>query len=159
MKDCELKTSDPMGVYELKIKYKGKTKVKNVNEKQVEKKKHKIIVIGDSHAQGCTVELKRNVDKDFEVQGFVYPGTGVGTITTSAQVDIQHLTKQDVIVIWGGAKDVGKNETKLDLAVYRNLLRGISHANLTLMDVPHGYHLGKTSYINKEVEAYNRKLR
>jgi hypothetical protein len=82
MKDCELKTSDPMGVYDLKIKYKGKTKVKNINEKQVEeKKKHKIIVNDDSHARGCAAEIKHNLHKDFEVQEFVYPCTGVETIT------------------------------------------------------------------------------
>ena len=33
-------------------------------------------------------------------------------VMTSAKIDIQHLSKQDVVVVWGGSKDVGKNETK-----------------------------------------------
>jgi hypothetical protein len=36
---------------------------------------------------------KLNLDEGFEVQGFVNPGTGVNTITTSAKTDIQHLSK------------------------------------------------------------------
>jgi hypothetical protein len=85
-------------------------------------KKHKIIVTGDSHAWGCTAEIKLNLHEGFEVQGFVNWGTGVNTITTSAKIDIQHLTKQDVIVVWGGSKDVGKNEINKGI-VYRDLLR------------------------------------
>jgi hypothetical protein len=37
--------------------------------------------------------------KCFEVQGFVTPGSGVSTITTSAKSDIQHISKQDVVVV------------------------------------------------------------
>ena len=49
-------------------------------------KEHKIIVIGDSHARGCAAEIKLNIDEGFKVQGFVTPGTGVSTITTSAKL-------------------------------------------------------------------------
>ena len=73
------------------------------------KKKHKIIVIGDSHERGCATEIQLNLDEGFGVQGFVTPGTGVSTTTTSAKSDIQHLSKQDVVVVWGGSRDVGKN--------------------------------------------------
>jgi len=62
-------------------------------------KKHKIIVIDDSHARARAAEIKLNLDEGFKVQGFVTPGTGVSSITTSAKIDIQHLSKQDVIVV------------------------------------------------------------
>jgi Flp pilus assembly protein CpaB len=75
------------------------------------------MVIGDSHARGCAVEIKLNLDECFGVQGFVNPGTAVNIITTSAKTDIQHLSKQDVVVVWGVSKDVGKNETKRVLTV------------------------------------------
>jgi acetylglutamate kinase len=49
---------------------------------------------------------------------------GLDTITTSAKIDIQHLSKQDVVVIWGGSKDVGKKmKQKRVLTVYKDLLR------------------------------------
>jgi hypothetical protein len=79
-------------------------------------KKHKIIIIGDSHARGGTSGIKYNSEEDFEFQGFVDPGTGVEIITNSAKVDSEHLTKQDVVVLWGGSKDV-KKKTKMELNV------------------------------------------
>jgi hypothetical protein len=36
--------------------------------------KHKILIIGDSHAQGIASEIKPNLEKDFEIQGFMKPG-------------------------------------------------------------------------------------
>ena len=67
-----------------------------------------MIVISNSHARGCVAEIKSNLDEDFEVQGFVNPGTGLNTIITSAKRDIQQLSKQDVVVVWGGSKYVEK---------------------------------------------------
>jgi hypothetical protein len=63
-----------------------------------------------------------------------------------------------VIVIWGGAKDVGKNKTKIELRCLQKFVKRNSHTNLILMGVPHRYDLDKTSCVNKEVEAYTRKL-
>jgi hypothetical protein len=94
----------------LEAKNEGRDKVKKQTNKQMEKK-HKVIVTSDSHARGCAAEIKSNLQKDFEVQEFVSPGTGVNTIITFAKRDIQQLSKQDVVV-WGGSKDVGKNEAK-----------------------------------------------
>jgi len=37
--------------------------------------------------------------------------------------DIQHLTKQGVVVVWGGSKDVGKMKQIRVLTVYTDLLR------------------------------------
>jgi len=106
-----LKACESMGAHAPKMKNESRDMVQRAKNKHVEKK-HKIIVIGDSHARGCAAEIKLNLDENFEVQGFVTPGTEVNTITTSAKSDIQHLSKQDVAVVWGGSKDVGKNETK-----------------------------------------------
>jgi hypothetical protein len=75
-------------------------------------KNHRIIVIGDSHAWGCAAEIKSNVDETFKGWGFVNPGKGLSNVITAAKGDIQQLSKQDVLVVWEGSKDVGKNETK-----------------------------------------------
>jgi hypothetical protein len=47
-------------------------------------KKKKIIVIGDSHAWGCTVEVANLVGKSYEVTGIVMPGARNKTITSVA---------------------------------------------------------------------------
>jgi len=46
-------------------------------------------------------------------------------VTNSGKIDIQHLPKQDVVVVWRGSMVVGKNETKRVLTVYRNLRQKI----------------------------------
>ena len=86
-----------MGTHEPKVKNESRDKVHKAKNKHM-KKKHKIIVTGNSHARGCAHEIKLNLDEGFEVQGFVNPGTGVNTITTSAKNDIKHLS-QDVVVV------------------------------------------------------------
>jgi hypothetical protein len=140
-------------------------KVKNENRGMVQraknkhaKKKHKIIVIGDSHARGCAAEIQLNLDEGFEVQGFVTPGTGVSTITTSANSDIQHLSKQDVVVVWGGSRDVGKKETNKGINCIQRFVKTNNHTNFIIMDVPHRYDLEQNSCVNKEVEKYNRRI-
>jgi hypothetical protein len=115
-------------------------KVQKAKNKHMEKK-HNIIVICYSHAQGCAAEIKLNLDEGLEVQGFANPGTGVNIITTSAKIDIQHLSKQDVVVIWGGSKYVGKNETKKGSNCIQRFVKTNNHTNFILMDAPHRYDL------------------
>jgi hypothetical protein len=50
-------------------------------------RKHKILIIGDSHARGCAAEIKANL----KVQGFVNPGVGLKTVTSTAKNDIRKL--------------------------------------------------------------------
>jgi len=104
-------------------------------------KKHRIIVIGDSHARGCAAEIKSNLDETFEVRGFVNPGAGFSTIITSAKGDIQQLSKQDVLVVWEGSKDVGKNETKQGINWIKSFVTTNKHTNIILMEVPHRHDL------------------
>ena len=140
-----------MKTYELKTRKDSREKMRQKTNKQ-EKKKHKIIVIGDSHARGCAVEIKTNLDKDFDVLGFVNPGAGLNTITTSAELDIQQLSKQDVVIVWGGSRDVGKNEEKQGINRIKNFVEMNKHTNIILMEVPHRHDLMQYSCVNKEVE-------
>lgn len=115
-------------------------------------KKHKIIIIGDSHARGCTSGIKYNLDEDFEVQGFVDPGTGVEIITNSAKVDIEHLTKQDVTVIWGGSKDVGKNSIRNGIKCIQNFVKTNSLTSIVIIGVQCRHDLDKISCVNRKVD-------
>jgi len=46
-------------------------------------------------------------------------------VKTYTKIYIQHLSKQDVVVVWGGSKDKGEKNKKQKRVVtlYRNLLR------------------------------------
>jgi hypothetical protein len=46
----------------------------------------------------------------FEVIGHVKPGSGIKMITDSVNQEVSTLTKKDVVVVWGAANDIAKNE-------------------------------------------------
>ena len=148
---------ESMGTHEPKVKNENRDMVHRAKNKHMEKK-HKIIVIGDSHAPGCAAEIQLNLDEGFKVQGFVTPGTGVSIITTSAKSYILRLSKQDVAVVWGGSRDVGKNETNKGINCIHSFVKTNSHTNFIIMDVLHRYDLEQNTCVNKEVEKYNRRI-
>jgi hypothetical protein len=79
-------------------------KKKTVRKKRVLKEEqHKVIVVGDSHARKCATELGQLLNNDFEVLGFVNPGSGMKYIKDTPGVKLQQLSKKDVLVLFGGA--------------------------------------------------------
>jgi hypothetical protein len=122
------------------------------------RKKHKVIIVGDSHARGCAAELSRNLGETSEITGYVKPGTGLETITNTAREEIGNLTKEDVILMWGGSNDIGKNASPAGLKHISNFAKCMSHTNIMTMNAPHRYDLLASSCVNKEVEVFNRKL-
>ena len=81
------------------------------NKKTSDKKQNKIIIIGDSHARGCAQELQHKLGHGFQVQGFVKPAANLQTIVNTSPKTMGKLTKKDVVVLWGGTRDVGRNKT------------------------------------------------
>ena len=70
--------------------------------KHAYQKQHKVVILGDSHARGCAAGVKHLLSSDFEVIGSINPGAGMKTIKDMASVQVQQLTKKDVVVLWGG---------------------------------------------------------
>lgn len=67
----------------------------------MEKKLHKV-VITDSHARRRASEVRQLLYNDYEVLGFVNPGSGMKFTQDTAKVSIQQLTKKAVVVLWCG---------------------------------------------------------
>ena len=141
---------EPMKSHEMKTIKDDREKMRKKVNKQ-EENKHRIIVIGDSHARECAAEIKSNLDENFDAQGFVKQGAGLSAIITTAEKYIQHLSKQDVVVVWRGSRDVGKNETKQGINRVKNFVETNKHTNIILMEAPHRHDLIQYSCVNKEV--------
>jgi hypothetical protein len=45
----------------------------------------------------------------------VKPGADLQTIVNTSTKTVGKLTKKDVVVVWGGTRDVGRNETEKGL--------------------------------------------
>ena len=79
-----------------------KTTSMRINSKVIQKpQKSKILIIGDSHARGCTAELSSTFGETFKVKGTVMPCSRLEHITTLARREISHLHRNDFVVIWG----------------------------------------------------------
>jgi len=73
---------------------------------------HKVLIIGDSHARNCADLLQDNLSTDFKVTSFVKPGASMNEIVNTARNEIKTLQSDDLIVVWGGANDIRKNNMR-----------------------------------------------
>jgi hypothetical protein len=115
-------------VSEDKLKSKERLNKASHTSEKIGKVKHKISVIGDSHAKGLANELKYKLTRDFEIQGATKPGSTLVNLvnTTSA------LTKSDVCIVWGGTNDVGQNESNMGICALKHFIRSHKLTNVVL---------------------------
>jgi hypothetical protein len=74
----------------------------NCEKRVLEKIQHRVIILGNSHSRECATGVKYLLNNDFEVFGFVNPGSGMKFIKDTVRVKLQQLTKKDVMVLLGG---------------------------------------------------------
>jgi hypothetical protein len=94
----------PVSTEELRVakpKHARKHKMDRKNS-VLEKKQHKVIILGDSHARGCAAEVSHLLNNGFELLRFVNPGSGLKYIKDTSRVKLQQLSQEDVVVLWGG---------------------------------------------------------
>ena len=97
---------------------------------------HKIIILGDSHARGLSSNVKSNLNDNYSVCSSVKPGVNIATQISSMTFDINLLTKNDLIIFWGGSNDVSKNNSQEGLRHLVNFVQSNNHTNIFLMCVP-----------------------
>jgi hypothetical protein len=117
------------------------------------KHKHKVIIVGDSHARNCANEVKQIVGNKFEVTGIVKPGASTEEVVNTASRNIGKLTNKDMVVVWTGALDVAKNETEKGLHQIKTFVEYYSQTNIMVMSVPHRHDLDNKSCVNDEVKG------
>jgi hypothetical protein len=124
----------------------------------VEKKQHKVIILGDSHTRGCAAKVKHLLNNDFEVLRFVNPGSGMKFIKDTARVKLQELTKKDVVVLLGDSNDIARNNSIAGMKHLLEFVINANHTNVILMSTPHRCDLIRNSCDTNEVEVFNSKL-
>jgi hypothetical protein len=71
----------------------------------------------------------------------VKPSSNLAAVINTAKKDTEELTKNDVVVVWGGTKDVGKNKTQKGLLQLKNIVENHKQTNTVVMSIPHRYDL------------------
>jgi hypothetical protein len=115
------------------------------------------VILGDSHARGCAAGIKHLLSSDFEICGSISLGAGMETIKDKARMEIQHLTRKDVVVLWRGSNDIAWNNSLIGLKHIREFLIKNNHTNVILLTAPHRHDLITNSSSNKEVKEFNKK--
>jgi hypothetical protein len=122
------------------------------------KAKHKILVIGDSHARWIASEIQLNLYDDFEIQSIIKTGSHLVAIMYTVNRDTGALTKQNAVVIWGGIRDISRNESQKGLCQLRNFVERHIQTNVLVVNVPNIFDLEAHSCVSYEVNGFNRKL-
>jgi hypothetical protein len=122
------------------------------------KEKHKVLIVGDSHAKNCASLLQDNLGPDFAVTGFVKSGASIKQILTSAE-DLLNSHNDDFVVIWGGAHDISKNYTREVVKSVYNFVESNKNTNVILISSPHRFDLPLESCVNTEVANFNKLVK
>jgi hypothetical protein len=102
--------------------------------------------------------MKHNFNNDFGLTGFVKPGATTDTLISSIMEDTKHLTNEDLLVFWGGANDVSRNNSQDGMKSLTNFVEVHRQTNIIVVCVPYRHDLPEWSYVNREVKNFNRKL-
>jgi len=111
------------------------------------------MIIGDRLARGLSGNMKNNLDEKYRVCGFVKLGVNRATQISSMTVDTTLLTKYDLIIFWGGANDLNKNNSQKGLKHLVNFVQSNNHTNIFLMCVPLLHDLLEWSCVNSETKV------
>jgi lysophospholipase L1-like esterase len=79
-------------------------------------------------------------------------------ITNTLNSSINSLIKKDVCIIWGGSRDVAKNESENGLQYLKDFATRQNITNLVVINAPHRHDLQESSCVNSAVKMFNRKL-
>jgi lysophospholipase L1-like esterase len=131
---------------------------KNKVKRPPKAKRKRILLIGDSHVRGCSSELAKYLGQEYQVSGTFMPGSRLRNITKLAKKEITGFTKEDLVIIWGGANDVNKNDSIKGLRNLHEYVRQMINTNFMIVTIPHRHDLLDTSCVNNEVQKFNAKL-
>ena len=116
-------------------------------------KKHKILIIGDSHVRGLSDKVRNGLDDAVNVLGIVKPNAYIEVSITISHLET--LIKKDLIIFCGGTKDISKNKSKKCLLSLTDFARRSISTNVILLGVPHRYDLSYSSCVNSEINWFN----
>ncbi|GFG36999.1 hypothetical protein Cfor_05416 [Coptotermes formosanus] len=129
-----------------------KIKIIRTENKKFPAKKKRMLRLKEIATQKDVLQKYSNLQKTFEVSGIVMPGSRLQATTHFAKREINSLTKEGVVVIWGGANDINKSESIIRPTHIKNVVVNWKHTNIVMMNALHSHDIPATSCINKEVQ-------
>ena len=121
--------------------------------KSLNKVKHKVLLICNSHARNCAHLLQDNLNSDFKVSSFVKPGARMNEVISTVREELKTLNSDLVIVVWGGVNDIRKNNTKEALNSVSKFVNENKELNVAL--TPHTDLISYLSHVHSFIHLFN----
>jgi hypothetical protein len=100
-------------------------KITCVKNKSLGLKKRTILLIGDSHARGISERLVSYLGSSYHCTGYVKPNADLNIITSSGSLAVKTLDKNYVVIVYGGATDIARDNTTSGLWSIRQFIRKV----------------------------------
>jgi hypothetical protein len=97
---------------------------------------HRILIMGDGHVSGYDERLRDHLGHSFNITGYVTPNVDLVIITTTKKSENKNMTKINVVMLCGGIKNIGKNETYKGLRCISKFIRNRGHIKVISMEAP-----------------------
>jgi len=68
------------------------------------------------------------------------------------------VTREDIVVSWGGANDVARNNSVVGIKHILDLLINSTHTNVILLSVPNRHGLINDLRVNRKAKVFNRSI-
>ena len=118
--------------------------------KSFKKEKHKVPIIGDSHARKCVTLLHDNLGINYEVSSFIKPDAQMNDITKTEREEIKTLKCENVMVVWERANDISRNNMNEALKCVSKFVNKNKEVNVELINSPHRHDLTPSSCVTKK---------
>ena len=92
------------------------------------------------------------------VTGITKPRANAESITSPSHFAAENLTKNDLLIFYGGTKDISRNEVSNGLKALKAFAHRTTDTNVILLEAPHRYDLPPSSCVNTEVNCFNKRL-
>jgi len=79
-------------------------------------------------------------------------------ILGSSSESVKSLSKNDVLIVWGGSNNISRDNTKEAINQLCKFIEEKATVNLVIMKVPFRHDLKFSSCVNKEVIKFNRQI-
>ena len=121
-------------------------------------RRNKVLVIGDSHVRDLSEKIRNKLNFPCNVTGITNPRANAESITSPSHFAAENLTKNDLLIFYGGTRDVSRNEANNGLKALKALAHRTTDTNVILLEAPHRYDLSPSSCVNTEVTRFNKRL-
>ena len=128
--------------------------------KKNNKHTRKVLLIGDSHFKEITTKGKEYLGTSVGFTGYVKPGATVEQIFDSQKTELECLGKEDLVVINGGANNMGNNPRRITNALVPLLqfAQNCANTNVLMVNIPIRHDHPINFQINRKIKNFNDNL-